>query len=138
MMRKSIVLLAVFMSLPGIACAQQQRGQAVQLPEGHGKELVEANCATCHRLSLVANAGYSEKDWQEVFSSMVKLPSDQASTIAAYLAKSFPEKSRPQPVLIPGTVNVSIKEWLVPTLGSRPHDPLATADGNSCWTGQSA
>jgi hypothetical protein len=29
-----------------------------------------------------------------------------------------------------GKASVTIKEWLVPTLGSRPHDPLAAADGS--------
>jgi virginiamycin B lyase len=138
MLRKIVVLLTAFLSLPVIACAQQQRGQAVELPEGHGKELVEADCARCHGLGLIANAGFSEKDWQDLFSSMVKLPSDESTAIAAYLAKNFPEKPKPRAVVVPGTVNVSIKEWLVPTLGSRPHDPLATADGNIWWTGQMA
>jgi virginiamycin B lyase len=29
-----------------------------------------------------------------------------------------------------------MKEWIVPSLGSRPHDPLAAADGSLWWTGQ--
>ena len=33
---------------------------------------------------------------------------------------------------------MSIKEWVVPTLGSRPHDPLAAADGTIWYTGQMA
>jgi virginiamycin B lyase len=33
-------------------------------------------------------------------------------------------------------VEVSIKEWMAPSLGSRPHDPLAAADGSIWWTGQ--
>ena len=33
-------------------------------------------------------------------------------------------------------MNVSFKEWIVPTLGSRPHDPLAARDGSIWWTGQ--
>ena len=32
----------------------------------------------------------------------------------------------------------SIKLWDVPTLGSRPHDPVATRDGAIWWTGQLA
>jgi len=32
--------------------------------------------------------------------------------------------------------DVSFKEWTVPTKGSHPHDPLATADGTIWYTGQ--
>jgi len=137
MLRKSVLALAAI-SLCSAGTAQAQRGQPVQLPEGHGKEMVEASCARCHGLNQITNAGYTEKEWQDLFSSMVSLPGDQSATIAAYLAKNFPDKPKPRAVLIPGNVNVSIKEWLVPTLGSRPHDPLATADGAIWWTGQFA
>ena len=82
MLRKWVAFLGAFASLPVVACGQQQRGQSVQLPEGHGKEMVEANCSRCHGLGLVANAGFSEKDWQDLFSSMVKLPSDQSTAIS--------------------------------------------------------
>src|SRR5206468_11127758 len=63
-------------------------------------------------------------------------PKDQSALVAEYLGKNFPEKPKPPAVVIPGSVTVSIKEWVVPSLGSRPHDPLATADGNIWWTGQ--
>ena len=33
---------------------------------------------------------------------------------------------------------VTIKEWVVPTADSHPHDPLAAADGSIWWTGQLA
>lgn len=138
MFRESIFSLTITISLCSVLSAQTPRGRQVNLPEGNAKALVEANCSRCHGLGLIANAGYTEKDWQELFSSMVSLPSDQSATIAAYLAKSFPDKPKPRAVLIPGAVNVSIREWLVPTLGSRPHDPLATADGAIWWTGQFA
>ena len=138
MLRESVLAVAAAISFCSVGSAQARRGQQVQLPEGHGKELVEANCIRCHGLSQVTNAGYTEKGWQALFNSMVSLPSDQSAVIAAYLAKNFPEKPKPQAVVIPGSVSVSIKEWLVPTLGSRPHDPLATADGAIWWTGQMA
>src|SRR4029077_9809198 len=74
--------------------------------------------------------------WQHVFSTMVALPSEQTAVLADYLAKNFPEKPRPAAGEIPGNVIVSIKEWVVPSLGSRPHDPLAAPDGSLWWTGQ--
>ena len=63
------------------------------------------------------------------------LPTDQV-TLVDYLAKNFPEKPRPRRADSGGPV--SIKEWVVPTLGSRPHDPLATPDGSIWYTGKYA
>src|SRR6267143_5883844 len=37
-----------------------------------------------------------------------------------------------------GPVQASIKEWPVPTPGSRPHDPRVARDGSIWWTGQLA
>src|SRR5678815_5669261 len=53
-----------------------------------------------------------------------------------YLAEHFPRKPGGEPVVVPGAVTISIREWIVPTLGSRPHDPLAASDGSLWWTGQ--
>ena len=66
------------------------------------------------------------------------LPREQFAEVTQYLAKNFPERPRPAAVIIPGSAKVTIKEWIVPTPGSRPHDPLATADGAIWYTGQFA
>jgi virginiamycin B lyase len=50
--------------------------------------------------------------------------------------KAFPERPRPPAAIVTGPVQASVKTWQVPTLGSRPHDPLATRDGAIWWTGQ--
>jgi len=140
-MRKgSLVLLttvATFLTAVLSVQVQGQRGgQPVQLPEGNGKELVQMNCIRCHGLNNITNSwGYTREGWEHVFSSKVALPRDQAATVADYLARSFPEKPAPAAVVIPGPASVSIKEWMLPTLGQRPHDPLATADGAIWWTG---
>lgn len=52
------------------------------------------------------------------------------------LAAHFAPKPAIGAVLITGPISVSIREWLVPTLGSRPHDPLAAAGDSIWWTGQ--
>ena len=41
-------------------------------------------------------------------------------------------------MLLSGPATVTIKEWMAPTLGSRPHDSHAAADGSIWWTGQFA
>src|SRR5262245_49422659 len=67
-------------------------GQAVSLPDGPGRDLVQTNCTKCHALNLLSGSGgYSRQGWEELIGSMVSLPKDQSGTVAEYLAKNFPE-----------------------------------------------
>jgi virginiamycin B lyase len=113
-----------------------------ELPEGSGKRAVQTYCVQCHDLSTVTRAGYSEQDWRNNLDMMINvgatLPKEQLAEVTQYLAKNFPERPRPAAVIIPGSAKVTIKEWIVPTPGSRPHDPLATPDGAIWYTGQFA
>lgn len=129
---------AAFIAMAQQPTAAQGRGnQPVSLPEGAGKDLVQTTCSKCHSLALVTNGfGYTRADWDKVVGSMVALPRADHDAIIAYLGTHFPEKNRPKSVIVPGKVQVSFKEWIVPSLGSRPHDPLATDDGAIWWTGQ--
>ena len=105
-------------------------GAPVNLPDGPGKDNVQAFCANCHSLNMIVNSGgYTKEGWHALTSTMVALPPDVAETVTTYLATNFPEKPRPPAVVIAGPAKVTFKEWAVPTLGSRPHDPLATPDG---------
>jgi virginiamycin B lyase len=119
---------------------QGQRGQQVTLPDGPGKAMVEATCAKCHGLNFITNSfGFSRDEWVRLFSSMVTPPQAESNAIADYLAQHFAEKPNiPKANIIPGPVQVTIREWLAPTLGQRPHDPLAARDGSIWWTGQYA
>src|SRR5213593_3803590 len=111
------------------------RGQ-VAIPDGPGKEEVQTQCSKCHALGLIVNAGGNTKqEWADLFGTMVQLASDQRDAIADYLAKNYPPQPRPQPVVVPGPLSVSFKEWNVPTLGSRPHDPEPGPGGTIWWTG---
>ena len=117
----------------------QGRGQAMALPEGEAKEAVQSQCSKCHALNLIANSGgYTRQGWADLFGTMVVLPDQQKAQVADYLAKNFPEQPRPSPVVIPGPVNIAIKEWSVPSLGSRPHDPEPGPGGAIWWTGMFA
>ncbi len=143
-MRKRLLLLvgvvAVFLALLlGAELQGQQRDRVdVQLPEGDGKQMVQTICTACHNLSFIPRSfGFSKDQWSHLFGSMVELPDQQVDTISSYLAANFPEKSDiPRANLIAGPVNVNIREWLTPTRGQRPHDPLAARDGTIWWTGQ--
>jgi len=136
MRKRSLALLAAALVVSGVAPLRGQRGGPPPvLPDGNGKELAQTLCTKCHGINLVTTSGYTREDWEQLYQSMVAVPKDQSAILSEYLAKNFPEKDRPRAVLIPGTAKVSIKEWVAPTLGSRPHDPLATPDGAIWWTG---
>src|SRR4051812_20023573 len=101
---------------------------AQTLPEGPGRSTVEQACAACHSLSNITRAGHSKEEWKTVLHMMVnagaQVPRDQFAVVADYLAKNFPAKKLPAASILPGPVHVTIKEWDVPTQGSRPHDPM--------------
>ena len=116
----------------------QGRG-AAQLPDGPGREQVQATCSKCHGVNLIAGSwGYSKEGWQDRIATMVALPPADLDAVSSYLSSHFPPKPAPGAVLISGPATVTIKEWLAPTLGSRPHDSHAAADGSIWWTGQFA
>jgi virginiamycin B lyase len=113
-----------------------------ELPEGKGKEIVAAACGRCHEMRRIADAGFTPQGWQTVITRMRKLglvlASDQESVLTDYLVKNFPEKLKTRAEIVPGLVEVTIKEWQVLTPGAHPHDPLATPDGAIWYTGQAA
>src|ERR1043166_9000628 len=94
-----LVVLSILLSAqtppPGAAAGAQGRGGrgGVTLPEGAGKASIEAYCTKCHQLGNIVNSGGFTRDgWQELISTMVSIPADQAATIVDYLAKNFPEQ----------------------------------------------
>jgi virginiamycin B lyase len=137
MSRKSLLFL-----LPATLLWSALPGWSQELPDGKGKEIVLAHCNSCHTFYSRVGAGYTADGWGTVMRMManhgVTVPADQAPTLMDYVTKNFPEKGKPAGVVIPGPANVSIKAWQVPTPGSRPHDPLATADGALWYSGQMA
>jgi len=119
------------------APGQGRGAAAVTLPDGAGKDQVQSICAGCHPLTNITNSrGNSREGWDALTKSMIALPSDVTPQMMEYLGSHFPRTPGGEPVVVPGSANVSIREWVVPTLGSRPHDPLAASDGSIWWTGQ--
>jgi virginiamycin B lyase len=127
--------------MAGVAAASPVLAQGVNLPNGPGKDTVAALCGACHRLTLLAN-GYTPEGWHTVMRMMlnfgVPVPKDEVTTVTDYLIKSFPERARPAAAAIAGPVEVTMKQWPVPTPGSRPHDPMAARDGTIWYSGQLA
>jgi virginiamycin B lyase len=133
----------VFVSSGAQGQGARPQGPPVNLPAGPGKEVVQTVCAACHELNRITfSGGYDREGWSQAVDRMIAvgapLPADQKATVVAYLAAHFPEQLRPEGKEIAGPVKVTFKEWDVPTPGSRPHDPLATPDGDLWWTGQMA
>jgi virginiamycin B lyase len=134
--KSRLSLIAAVLLSSGLAA----RGE--DLPDGKGKELVAATCTGCHTFASRVGAGYTAKGWHTVMRMMlnqgVPIPPDQLGPMTEYLIENFPEQPKPKGVVIPGPATVSMKEWQVPTPGSRPHDPLAARDGSLWYTGQMA
>ena len=137
-MKRLILFSAMIVVLASARPAPSQE----TLPESNGKKTVQDYCVQCHELSTVTRGAYSVEGWRNNLRMMMNVgaavPKDEIEPLVQYLAKNFPERRRPDAVIVPGSAKITIKEWLVPTPGSRPHDPLATADGAIWYTGQFA
>jgi virginiamycin B lyase len=129
----SAALLAL---VPAIAQAQ---GKPAALPDGPGKDRVEAMCTACHQTrEIVRSSGYTKAGWSELTGTMINLsaaPEDQES-ITQYLATHFPPNTKRAPKLVPGAAKIAFREWQTPTLGQRSRDPAQAADGTIWWAGQ--
>lgn len=102
--------------------ATEAQSQAPGLPEGAGKELVEAVCTACHQTNQITrSSGYTRAGWQELTGTMVDLSGSpqQQGQILDYLATHFPPNDRRAPKLMPGEAEIAFQEWQVPTLGQR-------------------
>ena len=134
--------LSLPMLTAALLCAAfvtQAQAPPQDFPEGPGRETFVAVCGGCHDINR-ARAGYTPAGWNMLVNMMQNMdapvPPEQWPTVATYLMKNFPERPRPPAAVINGATQASLKMWAVPTLGSRPHDPLATKDGAIWWTGQ--
>jgi len=67
--------------------------KAVTLPDGRGKDLVEARCGLCHDLERVATAKRQKAAWPVIVNNMVTWGAtatpDEAKTMTDYLAANF-------------------------------------------------
>ena len=141
---KSITAAALLTccAIPFAAAQESKAPGPSDLPEGAAKKTVAALCTGCHDLRRIVNSNYSAAEWRNVINMMVSagvpLSASDKEAVTRYLIESFPGKPKPQPVIVAGSVQVSFREWQVPTTGSRPHDPLATPDGAIWYTGQMA
>ena len=139
MRRLSIAAAASALScalVPGVTEAQSE---APELPDGAGKEVVEAVCTSCHQTDQITrSSGYDRAGWQELTGTMIDLSGStkERNAITEYLAAHFPPNDRREPKLMLGKAEIAFKEWQVPTLGQRSRDPVEAADRSIWWAGQ--
>ena len=123
------------------ASAARAQYTAGDWPDGPSRQRFVATCGNCHDINRV-RVGYTAEGWLTVVRMMqnvqAPVPAEEWGALTDYLIKSFPERPRPPASIIDGPVRAEIRMWDVPTLGSRPHDPLAARDGSIWWTGQLA
>ncbi len=68
----------------------------VTLPDGAGKDLVEARCSVCHGLDRIAMSKRSPAEWDKILHRMgflgATLSADDTKSVAAYLDTKFGAK----------------------------------------------
>ena len=112
---------------------------AQALPDGAGRESVEALCSSCHSTRLIArSSGYSRADWDSLTAAMIDLSGDPAERAAVldYLATGFPPSGNRAAKQALGNLQIAFEAWVVPTLGQRPRDPVQSPEGDIWWVGQ--
>jgi virginiamycin B lyase len=124
----------------GSFSAQAQSARSSGLPDGAGKQVVEAVCTQCHQTNMITqSSGYTREDWKELTSTMIDLSAgpDTQNAILDYLATHFPPTYNKRPAkLVPGPMKITFKEWVAPTRGQRTRDPIEAPDGTIWWVGQ--
>jgi tellurite resistance protein len=89
-------LKSVIPLLVGLAAIVAGQTSAPALPDGPGKELVEAVCTACHTLERVVAKRATKAEWQDKVLEMLQEDPDitqqERDQIVEYLAKNFPPK----------------------------------------------
>ncbi|NND71625.1 MAG: cytochrome C [Rhodothermales bacterium] len=122
-----------------VTFSAQAQSSSSGLSEGTGREMVTGVCTACHQISQITrSSGYTVEGWKELTSTMIDLSANpqQQHEIVHYLAEHLPPNDKRAPTLIPGDVDITFREWQVPTLGQRSRDPIEAADGSIWWAGQ--
>nr|WP_309501753.1 hypothetical protein [uncultured Roseovarius sp.] len=124
------ILLATAFCLPSAVLA---------LPDGKGRETVEAVCTACHGVNLIErSSGYSRDNWHFLTATMIDLSGNPAmeAEILDYLTENFPPSDNRAATPVEGPLTIRFEEWKAPTLGQRTRDPVEAPDGSIWWAGQ--
>ena len=87
-------------------------------PEGSSKQRFVDTCNGCHDINRV-RVGYTPEGWLTVVRMMQNMnapvPAEEWGAMTEYLMKNFPERKRPEAVIIDGPAKVDLELWDVPT-----------------------
>lgn len=71
-------------------------GRAMALPDGAGKDLVQARCTACHTLARITDSPRTGAEWERTVQDMVSrgatVSASEAQTITSYLSAQFGRK----------------------------------------------
>ena len=80
---------------PGALAGGAETAKDVRLPEGSGREIVEARCTLCHDLGRVVTIRRTSQEWEQMTRDMMGRGPDasaaQVETVLAYLTTHFRE-----------------------------------------------
>ena len=97
-------LISLWLIFGWLACGSLPAGAQSSLPEGPGKEAIEASCTLCHGLSYITQSSKSLSGWRDIVSDMVgrgaPLTKEEFEAVLPYLATHFGPKE-------PSKVNVN-------------------------------
>ena len=65
---------------------------------------------------------------------MIAPPTDQLQVMSTYLAANFPEREYPEAVVLARPAEVTLTEWMAPTLGSWPSETRSGRANRVCAT----
>jgi mono/diheme cytochrome c family protein len=92
LLRAAAALLFVTVLLTAAASSQSST-PAEELPDGEGKKILQAQCASCHELTEVTKfrGYYNRAQWRDIVITMVEYGADlkkaEIETLADYLAQ---------------------------------------------------
>ena len=139
------------------AGAEGARGVPPALPDGDGKQVVEAKCLVCHDATRVMRIRADRARWEEVVHNMrlyaegsnfaKDLTNQEAKIVTDYMATNFgtregrarakpdPNSRLPRTLLQGEATKYMVVEYELPDVTAEPHEVTADAEGNG-WVSQ--
>jgi hypothetical protein len=73
---------------------------AQQLPEGAGKEILEKQCTTCHKLEIIVDKRNDAKEWRRLVMEMLdrgaEITEEQVPVVVDYLTANYGKAGEPE------------------------------------------
>ena len=132
---------------------EQIKGVSLTLPAGHGQDLVEARCTTCHDLQRIVVKRTTHPEWEHIIERMrgamaiqniPDISNEDATTIANYLTATFkPEHAYevngrlPRELLTGKALKYRAVTYDLVNHFAEPHDVASDPTGNA-WVAERA